>query len=315
MRRTAFIFAGQGSQYTGMGKEFYENYPHFREVFDEANLDFDLKEMCFSNPCNKLYETQFAQPCMVAYAIGITKILMSKGIEPDIVCGLSLGEYSALAAADVWSISDTLEIVSYRGNVMMDASKGIDYSMVAITGLGLEKIKDYCDRASEVGIVSICNINCPEQIVIGGEKKATAEAVRLSKDAGARRCVPLPVSGPFHTAFMEPAAERLGNFFRRIIFNIPTRTVFYNYLGGPNSTGTEISELLVQQVKNTVLFQNCIENMFVNGVDTFIEIGPGSSLSKFVKKTARHNEITEDQYRLFSTETSEDIERLASELI
>lgn len=307
MGKIAFLYAGQGSQQTGMGRQLYETFPEFRAVYDGASLDFDLKEACFVNPDNMLKKTRFTQPCLAAFACGVTEILRSCGIAPDYACGLSLGEYSALYAADVWSLRDTLRIVSRRGVAMEQASEGVESAMSAIMGLDLERIEACCREASQAGVVSVCNINCPGQIVIGGEKRAVSEAARLAKARGARRCIPLPVSGPFHTAFMEPAADALRALFQSVTFVAPKVTVAYNVLGGPNIRGEAIGELLVRQVSNPVRMQACIEYLFHEGVDTFLEIGPGRALQGFVKKTAEPMGVGPDCYSLLSINEAEDI--------
>ena len=307
MNKVAFLYAGQGSQETGMGQQFYEVFPEFRAVYDGTCLDFDLKEACFVNPNNILKQTRYTQPCMAAFACGVTEILKERKVKADFVCGLSLGEYSALYAASVWNLQDTLKIISRRGQVMEKASEGIESAMCAILGLDLAQIESCCDEASQDGIVSVCNLNCPGQIVIGGEKKAVSAASHLAREHGARRCIPLQVSGPFHTAFMQPAADALEEVFGEVTFHTPTITVLYNVLGGPNTDGTEISDLLVQQVKSPVKMQMCIEYLFNKGVDTFIEIGPGKALQGFVKKTASHMNINQDRYRVLSINEPEDI--------
>ncbi len=307
MSISAFLYAGQGSQETGMGQQFYEDFPEFRAVYDGAHLDFDLKETCFVNPNNMLKQTRYTQPCMAAFACGVTEILKERKVKADFVCGLSLGEYSALYAAGVWSLQDTMKIVSRRGQAMEKASEGIESAMCAILGLDLAKIETCCEEASQDGVVSVCNVNCPGQIVIGGEKKAVSAASHLAREHGARRCIPLQVSGPFHTTFMQPAADALEEVFRQVAFHTPKITVLYNALGGPNTQGAEISNLLVQQVKRPVKMQMCIEYLFKKGVDTFIEIGPGNALQGFVKKTASSMNIDQDCYRVLSVNQPKDI--------
>ncbi|MBF0999292.1 MAG: ACP S-malonyltransferase, partial [Lachnospiraceae bacterium] len=212
--KTAILFAGQGSQHTGMGKDLYERFPAFREVFDNANLPFDLKKMCFENPDDLLLQTQYTQPCLVAFATGVSRVLKDSGILCDYTAGLSLGEYSALAHAGVLSAEAAIELTAFRGKAMADAAKGISSGMTAILNLDEKDIQDCCNQASSAGIVSICNYNCPGQIVIGGEKKAVDQASTLAMEKGARRCIPLSVSGPFHTSLMHPAGEALKERFR-----------------------------------------------------------------------------------------------------
>lgn len=312
MEKIAFLYAGQGSQQVGMGQDLYNSYPEFRSVFDGVELDFDLKEACFINPDNMLRRTQYTQPCLVAFACGVTEILKTRGVVPEYVCGLSLGEYSALYAAGVWELEETMRIVVCRGKAMEQASVGVDSAMVAITGLGLKEVEDCCAKAANEGIVSVCNLNCPGQIVIGGAKTGVSVAAQMAKALGARRCVPLPVSGPFHTSYMEQASEVLKELFGTVKFEEPKAVVLYNVLGGPNVSGELIEELLVRQVKSTVRMQECIEYLFNEGVEIFIEIGPGRALSGFVKKTAAYLGVDEDKYKVISINNAEDISDLCS---
>lgn len=307
MSKTAFLFAGQGSQQTGMGEALYQSFPEFRAVFEGAELDFDLKETCFVNPDNRLKQTRYTQPCLVAFACGVTEILINRGIVPDVVCGLSLGEYSALYAAGVWNLADVLRIATIRGAAMEQASEGVESAMTAVMGLNLDGVEACCAEASGAGVVSVCNLNCPGQIVIGGEKPAVKEAARLAKARGARRCVSLPVSGPFHTAFMAPAADALRALFETVAFAPPRCEVLYNVLGGPNEDAEPIADLLVRQVKSPVRMQACIERLFGLGIDTFVEIGPGNALQGFVNKTADYLDIDRESFRVLSINTPEDV--------
>ncbi len=245
---------------------------------------------------------------MVAFACGITDILNSKGIKPDYVCGLSLGEYSALYAAGVWSLDDTMKIISERGKAMAEASKGVDAGMTAITALSVDDVRKCCEKASKEGIVSVCNLNCPGQIVIGGDKVAVDLAVQYAKELGARRCVPLNVSGPFHTEYMQDAGKKLKSILSEVKFYEPKCTVLYNYLGGPSDNKYSIKELLVNQVKSTVRMQDCIEHLIKQDVKTFVEIGPGETLSGFVKKTLKALDKNSEDYRIISINEVADIE-------
>lgn len=305
--KNAFLFAGQGSQKTGMGQDFYNEYSEFRNVFDKVKLDFDIKDVCFNNNENMLLNTRYTQPCMVGFACGVANILKAHGINPNYTCGLSLGEYSALYAADVWSLEDTMKIISVRGEAMAEASDGIDSLMVAITSLSKEKVEECCEKAKEDGIVSICNLNCPGQVVIGGVKKAVDAATQYAKEAGARRCVPLAVSGPFHTEYMRPAGEKLEDVLSKISFKEASCEVLYNYLGGPNNSELSIKELLVNQIQHTVRMQDCIEYLICNDVKEFVEIGPGATISGFVKKTLKSMGKNEDEYSIVSISEVEEL--------
>ena len=310
MHKKAFLYAGQGSQHTGMGKDLYEMYQEFRNTFTSGELPFDILEICFQNPNNILFQTEYTQPCMVAFACGITDILYKNHIYPDYVCGLSLGEYSALYAAGVWNAKTTIETAAFRGKVMAEASIGIEAGMSAIIGLDEKEIQQCCNKASEFGVVSICNYNCPKQIVIGGEKAAVAMAAKYAKAKGARRCVMLEVSGPFHTCLMRSAGDKLEKYFQNLYFNNPTVPILYNYLGDLNRDNIAIDKLLVNQVQNSIKMEFCIRMLLMNGVDDFVEIGPGNVIEGLIKKTAKAMNIDENQYSIVSLETVEDIENI-----
>ena len=211
--KLAVLYAGQGAQHPGMGKEFYEASPAFRAAFDSAVLDFDLHRVCFEDPDGVLNQTEYTQPCMVAFACGVTAVLAEKGVKPAYLAGLSLGEYSALQAAGVFTAKQAIELTAFRGKAMAEAAKGLDCGMTAVLGLDREKLSACCEQAAEAGCVQICNYNCPGQLVIGGEKAAVEQAAALAKEAGARRCIPLKVSGPFHTKLMAPAGDALAQRF------------------------------------------------------------------------------------------------------
>ena len=211
--KLAVLYAGQGAQHPGMGKEFYEASPAFRAAFDSAALDFDLHRVCFEDPDGVLNQTEYTQPCMVAFACGVTAGLAEKGVKPAYLAGLSLGEYSALQAAGVFTAKQAIELTAFRGKAMAEAAKGLACGMTAVLGLDREKLSACCEQAAETGCVQICNYNCPGQLVIGGEKAAVEQAAALAKEAGARRCIPLKVSGPFHTKLMAPAGDALAQRF------------------------------------------------------------------------------------------------------
>ena len=194
--KLAVLYAGQGAQHPGMGKEFYEASPAFRAAFDSAALDFDLHRVCFEDPDGVLNQTEYTQPCMVAFACGVTAVLAEKGVKPAYLAGLSLGEYSALQAAGVFTAKQAIELTAFRGKAMAEAAKGLDCGMTAVLGLDREKLSACCKQAAEAGCVQICNYNCPGQLVIGGEKAAVEQAAALAKEAGARRCIPLKVRAP-----------------------------------------------------------------------------------------------------------------------
>ncbi|MGE4276900.1 MAG: ACP S-malonyltransferase [Lawsonibacter sp.] len=284
--KLAFVYAGQGSQKVGMGRDFYEQYPEFRAVLDSAPVEFDLKGLCFEGPEEQLAQTRVTQPCMVAFAIGVTDLLAKRGIRPDVAAGLSLGEYSALYAAGVFDRDTALKTVAFRGRAMEEAAAGLDCGMTAVLALDREALQDACDRASDLGVVQICNYNCPGQLVIGGERTAVDRAGELAKELGAKRCMPLKVSGPFHTRLMKPAGDALAAYFPTISFHAPKLPVYFNCKGKPMEAGDTIPGLLERQVQSSVYWEDTIRAMEKDGVDTIVEIGPGKTLTSFVKKTA-----------------------------
>lgn len=283
--KLAFLYAGQGSQHAGMGRDLYENNADFRAAFDAAKLDFDLRSVCFDDPEGVINQTQYTQPCMVAFAAGVTAALYAAGIRPEYVSGLSLGEYSALQAAGVFDAATAVELAAFRGKAMAKAAEGVDCGMTAVLALDRDKLQSCCDEASALGTVQICNYNCPGQLVIGGEKAAVDRASELAKAAGAKRCLPLKVSGPFHTSLMHPAGDALREKFQTVTFGEMQIPVLFNCLGREKEEGDTIPALLERQVQSSVYMEDTIRRLGELGVDTIVEIGPGRALSGFVKKT------------------------------
>ena len=286
--KLAFLFAGQGSQKVGMGKDFYESRPEFAEILDAVNLDFDLKELMFNGPEEQLSQTRYTQPCMAAFAAGVTAILKKEGITPEYVAGLSLGEYSALHAAGVFDAKTLVELVAFRGKAMEEAAKGIACKMSAVMGLESGALQEVCDKAcGQTGkYVTVSNFNCTGKYVICGEEEAVAAAETLAKEAGAKRSMPLRVSGPFHTKFMQPAGEALKKKFNEISFEEMQIPVIFNTVADELPADKTIPELLVQQVQSSIYMEDTIKLLSAKGVDTIVEIGPGKVLSGFVKRTA-----------------------------
>lgn len=286
--KLAFLYAGQGSQKAGMGKDFYENRAEFAEILDAVKLDFDMKELMFQGPEEQLSQTRYTQPCMAAFAAGVTAILKKEGITPDYVAGLSLGEYSALHAAGVFDAKTLVELVAFRGKAMEDAAKGIECKMSAVMGMESEALQNICELAcAQTGkYVTVSNFNCTGQYVICGEETAVATAELLAKEAGAKRCMPLKVSGPFHTKFMQPAGEALEQKFKEISFGKMQVPVIFNTVANELPEDATIPELLVQQVQSSIYMEDTLKLLAAKGVDTIVEIGPGKVLSGFVKRTA-----------------------------
>jgi [acyl-carrier-protein] S-malonyltransferase len=305
--KTAFLFAGQGTQHVGMGRDLYESFPTFRAVFDQAAqvLPFDLKGLCFHGPEEQLNDTRYTQPCMVAFAAGLNAVLSERGIRPDCVAGLSLGEYSALCAAGVFTPEQAVRLVAFRGAAMADAVQNRPTSMAAVLHLSRASLEDCCQKAASHGVVEMANFNCPGQIVIGGDEAAVQAACALAKEAGARRCVPLKVSGPFHTSLMGPAAEQLKERFTQEVFAPMQIPVLFNCTGTTLQEGETIPTLLEKQVRSSVYLEDIIGNLPAMGIERVVEIGPGKALSAFVRKTA-------PQLATVAVETAEDVEALAA---
>ena len=300
--KLAFVYAGQGSQKVGMGADFYERYPLFRRALDCDRAGFDLREVCFQGPEEKLSQTRYTQPCMVAFAIGVTDLLAAEGIRPQAAGGRSLGEYSALHAAGACDREGAIATVALRGRAMEEAAAGLACGMTAVLGLDRDKLARACEEASSQGVVQICNYNCPGQLVISGEKAAVDRAGELAKELGAKRCMPLKVSGPFHTALMKPAGDALAAHFRTMDLGEPSIPVYFNCLGDKREDQT-IPELLERQVQSSVYWEDTVRAMERDGIDTVLEIGPGKTLSGFFKKTApairTHHIDTADDFAAF----------------
>ena len=291
MTKRAFLFAGQGAQYLGMGRELYDQYELVRSTFNEASqvLGYDVRALIDQNE-EKLNQTRYTQPAILTTSVAIYRLLADKGIEPDMVAGLSLGEYSALVAAGALDFKTAVGLVAKRGSFMEEAAPAGSGKMVAVLNAEVSLIEEVCQEASAIGVVSPANYNTPSQIVIGGEVAAVDKAVELLKDAGVKRLIPLNVSGPFHTALLKPASQRLAEVLETVEFSDFVRPL----VGNTEATVMEkerVKELLTRQVMEPVRFYDSIAKMQEAGVTEFIEIGPGKVLSGFIKKIDKSADV------------------------
>lgn len=284
MTKTAFLFAGQGAQTLGMARDLYEHFDIVKATFEQASqiLGYDIRHLIDEDQ-DKLNQTRFTQPAILTTSVAIYKLLIEKGISPDIVAGLSLGEYSALVAAGALDFETALQLVAKRGQLMEEAAPAGSGKMVAIMNAEVSVIESACQSASDLGVVSPANYNTPQQIVIGGEVTAVDKAVDILKETGVKRMIPLQVSGPFHTALLEQASQGLAEVLEEVTFNDFERPL----VGNTEATimkKKDIKSLLARQVMEPVRFYESIAEIQAFGVDRVIEVGPGKVLSGFIKK-------------------------------
>lgn len=294
MRKTAFIFSGQGSQYCGMGKELYENFEAFRKAFDNANdvLKMDIKALCFNGSIEKLSETENTQPAILTTSIAILSILNEYNINASYAAGLSLGEYSALIYAGVISNDDGLRLIKRRGQIMQNAASNGTGGMAAIMGLDRCAVEECCLSLLDEGIVEVANYNCPGQIVISGEKAVVKKACEYLKKQGALKTVMLNVSGPFHSSMLKEAGNELEQEIKKVQINAPNIMVISNndnkyYSCDLNDTIYKLKN----QIFSSIRWEDNIRKLISDGVETFIEVGPGKTLTSFVRKIDRTKTI------------------------
>lgn len=302
MGKTAFMFPGQGAQYVGMGKDFYEQIPVCREMFKLAGEagGLDVEALCFEEN-EQINITEYTQIAMLAAEVAMLKAVEEKGIRPDVTAGLSLGEYGALVAGGVMTPEDVFRIVRKRGIYMQEAVPE-GGAMTAVLGLDTEIIEKICKETP--GMISVANYNCPGQIVITGENGAMQEAVEKLTEAGARRCVPLKVSGPFHSKMLIGAGEKLAKELETATIHEIRIPYIANVTADYVTRTEDVKPLLEKQVSSSVKWQQTIERMLADGVDTFIEIGPGKTLSGFMRKISR-------DVKVLNVEKVEDLDKLS----
>ena len=311
---TVFLYAGQGSQRPGMGLDLYEQYPAYRALAESADPGFDHLKLMHEGPEELLSRTEYTQLCMGVFQAGVTRLLMEEGIRPAAACGLSLGEYGALLAAGVFTDTEYLELLRFRGEAMAKAAEGLHCLMSAVLGADYETVRDACTEAqarTEEGRVAVANCNCPGQYVICGDEEAVAAAETLLREKGARRFVRLKVSGPFHTWYMAPAGDALRMRFQSMAMRAPRIPVAMNVTGRFHAPEDDIAEFLVKQVQSTVLLEQDLRTLLEAGYTDFTEIGPGSTMAGFLKKTAKAAGKT---VTVRSIDTAEDLRRAVEAL-
>ena len=303
--KIGFLFAGQGSQHPGMGKDFYEQYDAARRLYDSIDIDIPVKELCFNGTQEQLNDTAVAQPCILATSSAIAAVLSEKGIHADVAAGLSLGEYSALAYAGVFTPQEGAKLVRQRGKIMAAALPEGTSGMAAVLNTEESVIAEVCAEVKEIGVCEIANYNCPGQIVISGQKEAVAAASEKLKARGARRVIPLQVSGAFHTSLLNEASVQLREVLDTYAFGEEEIPVINNVSGKVETR--DLREVLQDQICHSVHFTQSLQAMIDMGVELFIEIGPGHALSGFVRKTTK-------EVPVYHIDTTEDLEKVLKEV-
>lgn len=303
MNKIAFLFPGQGAQKAGMGKDFYEKYETARQIFDQASqwLDMDMKALCFEEN-DRLDLTEYTQAALVTTCLAMEKVVEEQGLYPDVTAGLSLGEYCAIEAAGGMKLQDAVTTVRKRGILMEQAVPAGKGSMAAVLGMDSRDIEKVTDSIEDVGIA---NYNCPGQIVITGKTEAVCEASQKLKEAGARRVMPLKVSGPFHSPMLSEAGKELGQVLAQVEISPLKIPYVTNVTAQYVKDSSQTKALLEKQISSSVRWQQSVEAMIADGVDTFVEIGPGKTLAGFVKKISKDVQI-------YNIQTTDDLETVIS---
>lgn len=305
MSKIAFLFSGQGAQTVGMGKELAEHYPAADRIFDEASesLGLDMKQMIWESDEETLKITENTQPAVVTMSVAALRVLQEEGVKPDVVAGLSLGEYSAHVAAESVAFADAVKLVRKRGKYMQEEVPVGKGAMAAVIGMDDAGVYAVCEKAQEFGIVSPANFNCPGQITVAGETAAVEKACEIAKEMGAKRAVMLAVSAPFHCSMLTGAGEKLAKEMENVAFGEMKTPLITNVTADYVASAEEIKPLLVRQVSSSVLWEKSVRRMLADGVDTFIEVGPGKALSGFMKKINKEVSIlnVEDMKSLEAT--------------
>lgn len=313
MGKIAFLFPGQGAQYVGMGKEITEKYSSANNIFNISReiLNLDMKKLCCEGPDEELMKTEFTQPAILATSIAILKVIEEYGISADVCAGLSLGEYSALVYSGALCFEDAIGLVRKRGKFMQEAVPEGKGTMAAILGLDNDTILKIIEEASVKGIIEGANYNCPGQVVLSGEVEAINETCIIAKEKGAKKAIVLPVSAPFHCSMLVGAGEKLRYELNNIRINEPLKQIISNVTGDYVNSSEEIKNLLINQVSMPVLWEQSVERMLCDGVDTLVEIGPGKTLIGFAKKIGKKYD---KKLNLYNVENIETLENLVANL-